>query len=174
MKSETTIVQDVEAMFSCKYSGVVGWQHPHKPASPSSFPSRVRYAAWAIVNDDHERMTDNCFEMYDGDAVAVAIYRAAFGGACGLLEVSLKTWLGSYLPEWEATAAKYAYIADENLGKLAQMVRGEAKRKFEAQQRAWAQKATYTAEPTPAGMQLVIPGCEMNASPKAAQLALQF
>lgn len=45
--------------------------------NPEAFGARVDYAAQCLVRGIRSRRFGTCFEMYDGDAVAVALIRRA-------------------------------------------------------------------------------------------------
>lgn len=118
---------------------------------PANFTGRVNLAA-LIISQGREasRSFDNCFENYDGDAVAVALYRRAQKNP----KLAANIW--RYLCRQSVTecAAKNAHR--RNLS-------------------AWSRELVrrdYPTELTPEGEQTVIPGCEKNAAPGKRQLDL--
>lgn len=102
----------------------------HYPDSVDGFPARVRLAAQCIRTRQgtHSRAFDNCFEMYDGDIVAVMLDRMA------LQDPALCAGMADVWDNQEsraglaATVAKYANIITENLPQEARKIRSDRQR----------------------------------------------
>tara|TARA_R110000796_G_scaffold9452_7_gene32204 strand:+ start:1745 stop:2146 length:402 start_codon:yes stop_codon:yes gene_type:complete len=126
---------------------------------PDNYQARVDFAAGYISGGrETTRAFDTCFEMYDGCAVALKIYRRAQKNPQSKMAQNLYRYLcRESLGE---LADKYAHIPDNKISNLAAQLRYDATR------------PKVQTELTPAGEQHVIPGCERNASPKASQLDL--
>lgn len=78
---------------------------------PDAYAARVKFAASYISQGrESTRAFDTCFEMYDGTAVALALYRRAKARP----ETKLAKNLWRYLAreDLEACAAEHAHIAD--------------------------------------------------------------
>ena len=160
-----SIVERVECMFASTFDGENLWRVPKKPSfNAKSYPARVRYAAWAICAGDDSRNHDTCFEMYDGEAVVVALMRAAMGGKADYLKHCLQnhSLTEAGWKSWQRKMEKNAFWEDELLPELAKCLREEGR----------AVARHFHTELTNAGEQAVIPGCEKNADPKATQLNL--
>ena len=143
---------------------------------PDNFSGRVSLAALVISRGGEQtRSFDTCFEMYDGDAVATALYRRVQQNPHGDLAKNLWRYLGRQ--SVEATAIENAHR--KNLTQWARELREDGERKTAAmlaQMRAEqeARNQAYREELTEAGPQLVIPGCEQRTpdKPGPAQLSL--
>lgn len=171
------LVQEVASAFQ-------GWDRSAlKDASVNSFPGRVRFAAYGIAQRLDSRRFDTCFEMYDGDAVAVALVRIARRSE--VFRGYLEAWAGGTFPAtMQAAAEKWEHVPDHALPKLAERIRADAKverdamwarmaeEQAERNRRHAEEQAAYAVELTPAGEQLVIPGTERKPTPKQAQLNL--
>jgi hypothetical protein len=150
-----------------------------------SYPARCRYAAQGILRGEDSRAMDDCFENYDGAYVVAYLMRRAdkepdLKAAIRHMFSNFDTW--EAIP-WIKTAADLASIPDDRLGKAAAQ---ERERQRIASEEMWARmrldqiernKAheaaqTYRTELTPAGEQMVIPGCERDAAPSVRQLSL--
>ncbi len=135
-----------------------------------NYAGRVNYAAQVIIaGRDESRAFDGCFESYDGPAVAAALVRRAENNA------ALRANLPRYLGIKEATAC-YERYKGQNLTAVARHLRAEGEARAaqltaQLMQERQQEQAIKT-ELTPAGEQLVIPGCEVNRSPKVKQLGL--
>lgn len=104
-----------------------------------NFAGRVNYAAAVISKQGKTtRHFDTCFEMYDGDVVACALWRRA--------EKNPK--LAELLPRYISadlkaeTMARYATIPTRDLGKEARKVREKADADF----KIWMQQQHAKAE----------------------------
>lgn len=133
-----------------------------------NFSGRVNLAALYISQGRRSsRGFDNCFENNDGDAVATALYRRAQKAPDGDLARNLWRYLSKDTVEPVAIANAHR----TNLSQWARELRDEAAKAWAETVRTWDQPPYYT-ELTPAGEQLVIPGCERNLAPAARQLDL--
>lgn len=139
-----------------------------------NFAGRVNLAALYISEGrDSSRSFDTCFEMDDGEAVGLALYRRAQKTPDGALARNLSRYLQ---PEHlEANAARNAHR--QNLAAWARELRERADKARTARLAEYVAKRTaqaYREEPTPAGIQLCIPGCERRPpdNGKPAQLSL--
>jgi hypothetical protein len=88
-----------------------------KTTDPEAFQYRVNYAVQCFLKNIKSRNFDNCFEMFDGDAVVVALMRRAFKNT-KLKQAIVKNWrelgpLGFPL-SWEETYLKYSHVRDVN------------------------------------------------------------
>lgn len=95
-----------------------------KTLNPDNFKYRVNYAAQCFMKGIHSRAFDNCFEMFDGDAVVVALMRRALKND-KLKQAISKNWrelgpLGFPL-DWEKLYFKYSDV--KNLNELAEKLR---------------------------------------------------
>ena len=137
---------------------------------PENFAGRVNLAALVISQGGRtSRSFDNCFENYDGDAVATALYRRAQKNP----DSDLARNLWRYIARDSVEPLAQANAHRQNLTAWARELRAEAQRawaKLHAEQAA--RNAAFRSELTPAGEQLVIPGCERNLAPSARQLDL--
>ena len=117
------------------------------------------------------RGLDNCFENHDGDAVAVALYRRAQKKPEGKLARNIWRYLNQ--SDTEALAEANAHRTDL-LAWSRDLVAASRARWQAMREEQLARNATQAVKVdlTPAGEQLVIPGYERNASPKALQLGL--
>lgn len=130
---------------------------------PDNFSGRVNLAALYISRGRRSsRGFDNCFENNDGDAVATALYRRAQKAP----DSDLARNLWRYLSKDTVEPVALANAHRTNLSQWARELRTEAAKAWEAVMRP------YRSELTPAGEQLVIPGCERNLAPAARQLDL--
>jgi hypothetical protein len=93
---------------------------------PENFAGRVNFAAFIITQGrSTSRAFDNCFENYDGDAVAAALVRRA------RTNERLAANLFRYISESSATEAA-RQLEGQKLATAARAMRAEAKAKFEA------------------------------------------
>lgn len=96
----------------------------------NAFNERVNFAAGYIsAKRSTTRRFDTCFEMYDGDAVAVALVRRAEANPHGKLAANLYSYLSRETVA--KTAQKFRTIPTKHLPLLAQELRAKAKRDFE-------------------------------------------
>lgn len=94
-----------------------------------NFAGRVNYAATVMVRGGSStRHFDTCFEMCDGDLVAVALYRRAENNP--KLAAALPRYLSPNLRE--STLAKYAHVPTRKLGDEARKARAAARERFNA------------------------------------------
>lgn len=128
-----------------------------------NYSGRVSLAAAVIIRSgEATRSFDTCFEMYDGDAVATALYRRAQKDPDGKLARNLWRYLGRATVE--ATALENAHR--DNLSQWARELREQGKARSEAMfAEMRAKREAKAAEPyrvefTSGGEQMVIPGCE--------------
>lgn len=141
---------------------------------PDNFHGRVNLAALYISQGrETTRTFDTCFEMYDGDAVATALFRRALANPGGDLDRNLPRYLGMET----VTATAMDNARRKNLAAWARELRAEGERSsaaFFAEIDARREARAYREELTPTGPQLVIPGCEHKPAEtgKPAQLAL--
>ena len=92
---------------------------------PDNFSGRVNLAALYISQGSRSsRGFDNCFENYDGDAVATALYRRAQKAPDGDLARNL--WC--YLSKDTVEPVSLANAHRTNLSQWARELRAEAKR----------------------------------------------
>lgn len=146
---------------------------------PENFAGRVSLAAFYISQRrESSRAFDTCFEMYDGDAVAVALFRRAQKNPRSDLAGFLECYLN--LTDTEKLATENAHR--KNLTAWARELRAEGERALAAMfaelearsaARREAEASTYPSDLTPIGEQLVIPGTERQpVAGKPAQLSL--
>ena len=92
------------------------------------------------------RTFDTCFEMYDGDLVAVALYRRVTRNPDSALARNIWNYLNR--ESVTATAAKYAHVPTRQLPDVARTVRAKARADFER----WLaqQDAENASSPEPA------------------------
>jgi hypothetical protein len=147
---------------------------------PENYAGRVSLAAFYISQRrESSRAFDTCFEMYDGDAVAVALWRRAQAKPNSDLAGFLRCYLNMADIEKLATANAHR----KNLTAWARELRAEGERataamfaELEARSAARREaeaRTAYATELTPAGEQAVIPGCERQpVAGKPAQLSL--
>lgn len=92
---------------------------------PENFAGRVNLAASYITKGyNTTRYFDTCFEMYDGDIVAVALYRRAEKNP--KLAAALPRYLDASLRE--QTLAEYAHVPTRQLANAARERRAECER----------------------------------------------
>ena len=129
---------------------------------PDNFKGRVALAASYIAQErEGTRSFNTCFEMNDGDAVAVALYRRAKANPEGKLAANIWRYLGR--DSVEQTAAEYENVRTQDLQNLAAQMRAKSAAQWErmrAEQEA--RNAAYRTEFTDAGEQAIIPGCERD------------
>ena len=92
-----------------------------------NFSGRVNLAAnYMIKGYSTTRHFDTCFEMYDGDVVACALYRRA------LKNPKLADAIPKYLNQSmrEETLARYSNISTRGLTEEARKIREEMRNKF--------------------------------------------
>lgn len=99
------------------------------PYTPDAFAYRVNFAARVICSGARTtRSFDTCFEMADGDAVAVALYRRARTNP--KLRANLYKYLSRTTLVPEAFAARRRDTRD--LGKWARELRAEWDKRYAA------------------------------------------
>lgn len=134
------------------------------------FAGRVKLAAAYIsARREATRTFDTCFEMSDGDAVAVALYRRTLKNPGTKLAANIWRYLGQ--ESVTRAAEKLSDVRTQDLPNVAAQMRANARRQF-AQMMAERGNPEFLMELTEAGEQSVIPGCERNASQKTVQLDL--
>lgn len=124
-----------------------------------NYSGRVSLAARYIAEGrESTRAFDTCFEMYDGSAVAVALYQRAQKDPQGSLARRIWEYLGR--AEVEQLAANNAHRS--NLAEWAQELRAEGQRKSDAfLAKIAAQNAERCdTEETPEGVQALVPGVQ--------------
>lgn len=97
---------------------------------PEAFDERVAFAARHIASGrPSTRRFDTCFEMHDGDAVAVALVRRVRARPNTKLAANFEQYLGdvSY-----AAAERHAAVPTPRLPELAARLRREAAERFDA------------------------------------------
>jgi len=128
----------------------------------NNYSGRVTLAARYISSGrETARDFDTCFEMYDGDAVALSLLRMATDSPQGPLAKNL--WKYLCKDSVEGASAKYSHIDTKDLPKLAASLRNASQR---------GSRSAFATELTPEGEQTVIPGCEKNEAPGDRQLDL--
>lgn len=126
-----------------------------------NFQGRVNLAASYIsAGRQTTRTFDSCFEMYDGAAVAQALYRRTIRNPNTNLAKNIWRYLSKETIEKEAAE----YSGERDLADLASRLRAKSNLRYAGQ--------LFKTELTPAGEQSVIPGCERNAAPSMTQLDL--
>lgn len=132
---------------------------------PENFAGRVNLAALIISQGRQtSRSFDGCFENFDGDAVATALYRRAKRSPESKLALNLWRYLGR--DSVEPLALDNAHRT--NLAQWARELRAENRAAMAAHLAELAARRSPQAFPTeltPEGEQTVIPGCERNAAP---------
>lgn len=96
---------------------------PSFQARKKNYLRRVNYAHRALINNEHSREFDNCFEMYDGSYVVAALMRRAEKDEA-LKEAILKDFSTASGGAWERvpwhkTADKLSRFSDAQLATLA-------------------------------------------------------
>ena len=95
-----------------------------------NFAGRVNYAATVMLRGGTcTRHFDTCFEMYDGEVVAVALYRRAAKNP--KLAAALARYIDAELAA--KAAAAYAHIPTRGLAEEARKLRAISQAAFEAQ-----------------------------------------
>ncbi len=92
---------------------------------PEAFQARVAYAAVCLVEGIQSRRFDTCFEMFDGDAVVVALVRRARKNP-RLLAAIARGWseLVDGVPaSWHEKATQHSAIPTRELPTLARTLR---------------------------------------------------
>lgn len=139
-----------------------------------SFNDRVDYARRALLegrNRDN-RLFDHCFEMYDGALVVTALMRQAVRCEPRLMAAIERSLTADGLAQWTATAKSYRHlVSDDALAREAAAIRAAERQRFEREQSLWLSKQPAT-EPTQAGLQYVMPGCEKDRTRGPSQLDL--
>ncbi len=88
--------------------------------NPDAFTRRVNLALSLIgAGQTNTRSFDACFEMYDGELVAVAVYRRAQTDPALLARL----WRGLGQASTLAAVTQYASCADQSLPRLARQLR---------------------------------------------------
>lgn len=107
--------------------------------SPENFAGRVAYAAATIsAGNRSTRSFDNCFENYDGDEVAVAVYRRALKNPKLMANFSRYLSLNTVLPCVE----KLKDVATRDLPAVAAETRARRRRERDETFARWdAEKA---------------------------------
>jgi hypothetical protein len=174
--------------------------HINNTDDASGFRRRVSFAA-SVIGSGREttRSFDSCFENFDGDAVALALYQRTLKNPGTKLAANIWKYLGK--DSVEALPAKYPGMSPAEVS--AQILQRERAVKAactaycqdlkacptyqdgtprktwwqldQLERETWIKNPTprtYRTELTPTGEQTVIPGCERDASPRAAQLDL--
>lgn len=111
-----------------------------KANDPNSYQARVNYAAQCFLRGTKSRAFDSCFEMYDGDAVVVALVRRASKNE-KLHAAIARDWGGTFPALWLDTARKYEDIPTRQLAALAAQIRAENEARFES----WLAEQTSAA-----------------------------
>lgn len=94
-----------------------------------NFSGRVAHAAATMLRGGSPtRRFDTCFEMHDGDLVAVALYRRAETNP--KLAAALPRYLSPELRE--PTIAKYRHVPTRHLADAARKARAQARESFTA------------------------------------------
>jgi hypothetical protein len=138
-------------------------EHEREAAHIRGFQGRVDRAAAHIASGRPiTRSLDNCFENFDGDAVAHALFRRAAHNPDGRLAQNI----GDYLcgDACEAAQRDGPHMTLDEL-------RAMSLKNFRDSRAAWARamaeqekrNAAYRADMTPEGEQYVIPGCERDS-----------
>lgn len=147
-------------------------EHEREQEHLASFAKRVQRAAAHIgAGRPITRSLDNCFESYDGEAVAHALFRRAARNPETKLAQNLQQYLCGEANE--AARINGPNMTHDDLRALSLKNFRDAREQWARMRRDQEKRnASYRAELTPEGEQSVIPGCERNASPKARQLDL--
>jgi hypothetical protein len=83
------------------------------------FTARVNYAAQCIVRrQTNGRGFDNCFEMWDGDAVVAALVRRARKNP-KLYQAIAASFSGTFPASWEDKARRYDHLSRAELTQAA-------------------------------------------------------
>ena len=99
-----------------------------------NFSGRVNYAAACFVRGTTDtRHFDTCFEMWDGDAVVVALTRRSWRNP-RLKNAIASRYQGRFPPHWIATTARYGDVPTRQLPQLARQLR--ERRQIDAMARA--------------------------------------
>lgn len=100
---------------------------PSMKSRIAAFRKRVDYAEKAFLRSEDSRELDNCFEMYDGEFVVVALMRRAEKNTALMAalraefsQVSVTNW------SWIRTAEKHSRITDSKLAEAAAQAQIEA------------------------------------------------
>lgn len=92
------------------------------PYDPENFSGRVALAAsYIAARREGTRTFDTCFEMYDGDVVATALYRRVLARPDTRLAANIWTYLDRN--SVEQTAARFADVPTCELPRLARETR---------------------------------------------------
>lgn len=100
---------------------------PSMKSRMAAFLNRVNYAEKAFLNREDSRQLDNCFEMYDGEFVVVALMRRAEKNPA--LMTALRAEFSQVSPSewsWQRTADKHRRIPDHKLPEAAAQAQIEA------------------------------------------------
>lgn len=139
------------------------------PYDRDAFATRVNFAASYIAAGRRTTRTfDTCCEMYDGDAVAVAVYRRS------RKTPKLRANLWRYFSRDYVLPIAFRERRRRDLTAWAADLRREGDLRFAAmlaEQDARQAKALAT-EPTDQGLQYVIPGCEKDKTRGPKQMDL--
>lgn len=105
-----------------------------KVYDPEAFSARVNYAAACFMRGTSSRSFDTCFEMWDGDAVVVALVRRASKNE-KLYAAIARRWRDGFPAQWTETANQYAGIRD-----LSALARELRRTRQEESDRYWAER----------------------------------
>jgi hypothetical protein len=101
-----------------------------KRLSADNYPARVEFAERCFREGvSNSRDLDSCFEMYDGDAVVVALVRKTRTDP-QLRRGIAAQWSGEFPARWLETAHRYRTVPDKKLVKLATELRAAAAKGF--------------------------------------------
>ena len=89
---------------------------------PDAFYERVNYAIRCILmGRTGTRGYDTCFEMYDGELVAVGVYRRVQANPA----LAQRLWAGLGRDVTLAAVARYADVPDRELAQIARQLRAQ-------------------------------------------------
>lgn len=100
---------------------------PSMKSRMAAFRNRVNYAEQAFLRHEDSRELDNCFEMYDGEFVVVALMRRAARNPD--LMAALRAEFSQVSPSewsWLRTVEKHKRIPDHKLPEMAAQAQIEA------------------------------------------------
>lgn len=138
-----------------------------------TFSDRVRYAERGLLRNEDSRKMDGCFESGDGAAVCLMLMRLAEINP-DLAEAVNRVLAQNHenKPEhpWARVARQYKHIPTCEIAKLSRQMLTECRK-----ERARSTSLYYSnraTEPTEAGLQYVMPGCEKDRSRGPVQTEL--
>lgn len=135
-----------------------------------SFMDRCRYAREALLRGEDSRAADNCFEMYDGAMVVTMLMRWAQRDPA--LARAIVAEGPNLVEAWKKTAAAHGRLrTEDDIVRAAAAIRAENRRLSERELSLHLSKQAAT-EPTPAGLQYVMPGCDKDRSRGPVQMDL--